>query len=66
MQYVVTVKGVDATGQTIIKKRTVVYVDSELEAKVAGAEQLGVPQDTVVVTELGAVGLPDSVTPTRL
>ena len=53
MQFIVSVKDVDASGQTVIKDRTVIYSDTELEAKVAGAAQLGVDQSLVTVTVLG-------------
>jgi len=56
MQFIVTVKTTDATGQTIIKDRTVIYTNTELEARVAGAAQLGVSQDAVTVTILGDPG----------
>jgi len=52
MQFIVSVKDVDASGQTIIKSRTVIYTDTELEAKVAGAAQMGVDQSLVTVTVL--------------
>ncbi len=57
MQYIVSVKDVDALGQTIISQRTVVYADSELEAKVQGATMMGVNQSVVTVTALSDTGL---------
>ena len=57
MQFIVRVRDVDAAGQVVIKKQTVVYTDTKLEAKVSGAAQLGVDQDDVVVTVLGDTGL---------
>ena len=57
MEYVVSVKETDALGQTLISQRTVVYTDSELEAKVTGAEQLGVDQSRVTVTAMGVANV---------
>lgn len=37
----------------LIDKQTVVYADTELEARVAGAAQLGVDASVVKVTEIG-------------
>ena len=57
MEYIVSVKETDALGQTIIKQRTVVYADTELEAKADGAQQMGVDQDRVTVTNMGSVAV---------
>ncbi len=57
MQFIVSVKEVDAVGQTVISQRTVVYADSELEAKVQGATMMGVDQSLVTVTALGDTGM---------
>lgn len=51
-EYVVTHKGVDATGQTVILDRTVVYTDTELQAKVIGAEMLGISENLLTVTDM--------------
>ncbi len=56
-QYDVTIKETDAKGQVYIKGRTVVYADTELEAKVQGAAMLGVPQTSVIVTAFGDTGM---------
>jgi hypothetical protein len=61
MEYIVSIKETDALGQTIIKQRTVVYVDSELQAKVAGAELLGVDQSRVTVTNMSGAAVNPNV-----
>jgi len=55
-QYVVSVLGTDAQGQAVIDGRVVVYQDTELEAKIAGASLLAVDPDRVTVTLMGEVG----------
>ena len=55
-QYVVSVLGTDAQGQAVIDGRVVVYQDTELEAKIAGAGLLAVDPDRVTVTLMGEVG----------
>lgn len=52
--YAVQVLKLHETLGEIIDGQTVVYADSELEARVAGAEALGVPQNRVRVALLGA------------
>ena len=60
-QFIVSVKEIDAQGQTFITGRTVVYTTTELEAKVQGAKMLGVSASTVTVTPMSNTGMnPDS------
>jgi hypothetical protein len=54
MEYIVSIKEDDPMGGTVIVQRTVVYTDSELAAKVQGAEMLGVDQERVTVTPMSA------------
>jgi hypothetical protein len=59
MEYIVSIKEDDPLGGTVIVQRTVVYTESELQAKVQGAEMLGVGQERVTVTPMG----PSAVNP---
>lgn len=59
--YAVRVVGTDSHGDSTLEKRVVVYADSVLEAKVQGAEQMGVDQGTVEVGEVGWVPTDDEM-----
>ena len=56
-QYIVAVEGTDAMGQVVLSSRTVVYADTELEARTSGSRQLNVEPNAVTVRILGDTGL---------
>lgn len=52
--YAVRQLGRDATDETIVLKQTVVYADTEAEARAQGASMLGLPQSAIQVDEIEA------------
>jgi len=53
--YAVRVTGMDGAGNTTIQDQTVVYTDTELEARTNGAAQLGVHSTLVEVIEIATL-----------